>query len=952
VSTKVRSLKRTEAPAKKVTLPGERGKRIVKQPAPREQLAADERVAPRSEPTINRCSDCGELIEQPRMDLTNTTLCARCDAEVALAGTKPSARAIERYPIELPAESRCSAEIQVGEVAAGRWAWGYKFSIDAEGDRPRCETVEPCRVLDDADSRELAQTRAARALAMRAAAQWWPPDARGKLASYAAALENGRGAEAIAMEVAGTTALPPDDPAWKNERTPPAPGKDDSAFGVTVPRMLEPHRVPFPAETRCQAWVQAGQLDSGRWLATLEAENLATGKRLLAGAIHESWRDLVAGSEEWRAVAGFATRDEAFDFAAAQLYELASADRWPAAAMAAIACFRADKPWVARQQRHEALVAAKARNKPDAKKPEANGRAPREASPLSTVTPAGIAANDPDVAKPKNRGERKERGETDTKTSAGSASSAVSPSVTVELGRLGRNRFNPRESFQEADIEELAEELKRDGQIQPIVIRRAAPGGKPLKPLVKGGTPEYEIVAGERRALAAVKAGWSQLRAEVIEADDARACRLAIAENKHRKDISQVEYARGLQKLADLTGLDPAGLAKDQGLSDQHVRNLLRLLKTPPEWQQLVIDGKIDGTHLRAAAPYLHVPAIAKKLAKAAGSKEKLSTAEWQQKVRSAVWQHGEKLDRHSWTDNGHSYKSTNLSIKPTHPQWAELDVVEINGQHVALNGSLAKKLLDETEKDWKKKNSKQSDRKDAKAAKEKAELTPAERKKHAAEQQRKFQGRLDNWFYDWLRVLCAAALKPGGVCHNCEQGAQWLIAYALWARPGNHYSELDTAEELAGHRTSKYHSDALDFLQPRDGNEAAELMHMYAPRLLVEADGSPRGPTSGGNAVIFDRVVTVLARDVLGLDLPAAWKADRRSPMREKYWNLHSMDQLAELGEELGVFVAPNLKKSEAVSVLLAVERALPVPKELGKLVAQLQPSKSKAKIAKRKPR
>lgn len=163
--------------------------------------------------------------------------------------------------------------------------------------------------------------------------------------------------------------------------------------------------------------------------------------------------------------------------------------------------------------------------------------------------------------------------------------------------------------------------------------------------------------------------------------------------------------------------------------------------------------------------------------------------------------------------------------------------------------------------------------------------------------------------------VLCAAAIQPGGTHPRCEQAALWLTAYVLWQRPGNEYRERDVAEKLAGYTKRRFESDSiLKMLSERDGAAAGELMHAYAPRLLVSDDGAPRGPTAGENDIIYEEVVAVLAGQVLDLDLAAAWRADRESPMRGKFWGLHSKDQLAELGEELGVYVDAKLKKSEAV--------------------------------------
>jgi len=148
------------------------------------------------------------------------------------------------------------------------------------------------------------------------------------------------------------------------------------------------------------------------------------------------------------------------------------------------------------------------------------------------------------------------------------------------------NRFQPRETFADAAIEALAESIKRDGLLQPIVVR-------PLN----GG---YEIVAGERRWRAAIRAGLKRVPSIVQAVAEDRALELALVENLQREDLDPIEEARAFKILGDKFGMTQERIADLVGKSRPTVANSLRLLKLPADIQGLLKNRTLTRGHARA----------------------------------------------------------------------------------------------------------------------------------------------------------------------------------------------------------------------------------------------------------------------------------------------------------------------------------------------------------------
>ncbi len=158
----------------------------------------------------------------------------------------------------------------------------------------------------------------------------------------------------------------------------------------------------------------------------------------------------------------------------------------------------------------------------------------------------------------------------------------------VPIEFLRANPRNPRRTFAEEELAELAASIRERGVLQPILVRPAP-----------GASEGYEIIAGERRWRAAQRASQHEVPIVVLEASDQQALELAIIENVQRSDLNAIEEAMGYQALLDEFGHSQDDLARIVGKSRPHVANMLRLLRLPESVRALVRDGKLSAGHAR-----------------------------------------------------------------------------------------------------------------------------------------------------------------------------------------------------------------------------------------------------------------------------------------------------------------------------------------------------------------
>src|SRR5918994_294693 len=158
--------------------------------------------------------------------------------------------------------------------------------------------------------------------------------------------------------------------------------------------------------------------------------------------------------------------------------------------------------------------------------------------------------------------------------------------LEIDVERITPSPFQPRRSFDEAKIEELASSIRNQGIIQPLVVRPKA--------------DQFELIAGERRWRAAIKAGLSHVPVVVRQASDHEALQLALVENLQREDLNPIEEASGYRRLQEEFHWSQEEMAEKVGKSRPAITNSLRLLALPDEVQQEVSSGNLPAGQARA----------------------------------------------------------------------------------------------------------------------------------------------------------------------------------------------------------------------------------------------------------------------------------------------------------------------------------------------------------------
>ena len=164
------------------------------------------------------------------------------------------------------------------------------------------------------------------------------------------------------------------------------------------------------------------------------------------------------------------------------------------------------------------------------------------------------------------------------------------PASTIPLSQIESCRAQPRKSFDQEKLEELADSIRQHGVIQPLTVRKLSSG-------------YYQIIAGERRWRAARMTELTEIPAVVIEADDQKAMELAMIENLQREDLNPMEEAEGFRALVANYGMTQEEAARRVGKSRSAVANAMRLLDLSPTLQELVTDGQLSAGHARAMLP-------------------------------------------------------------------------------------------------------------------------------------------------------------------------------------------------------------------------------------------------------------------------------------------------------------------------------------------------------------
>ncbi len=172
----------------------------------------------------------------------------------------------------------------------------------------------------------------------------------------------------------------------------------------------------------------------------------------------------------------------------------------------------------------------------------------------------------------------------------------------LSVSDLYPNKFQPRKTFDEDSLNDLEKSIKERGIIQPIIVRKSDENTK------------YEIIAGERRWIAAQKAGLHEVPVVVTEADDLKSLEFAIVENVQRNDLNPLEEAQGYQRLINDFSYDQEKVSKFIGKSRSYITNCLRILTLPSDVLDLIETKKISAGHAKILVGLENASFVAQKI--------------------------------------------------------------------------------------------------------------------------------------------------------------------------------------------------------------------------------------------------------------------------------------------------------------------------------------------------
>ena len=179
----------------------------------------------------------------------------------------------------------------------------------------------------------------------------------------------------------------------------------------------------------------------------------------------------------------------------------------------------------------------------------------------------------------------------------------INNKLKANISDLSPNKFQPRTYFNETKLEELANSIKKNGIIQPIAVRedKVDPG-------------RYEIIAGERRWIAAQKAGLHDVPIIILDLDDNEALEVAIVENIQRDDLNSIEEAKAYQRLSEEFGYDHEKIAHFMSKSRSHISNTLRLLTLPTDVIAMIEEGNLTAGQARPLIGIASASSIAEEI--------------------------------------------------------------------------------------------------------------------------------------------------------------------------------------------------------------------------------------------------------------------------------------------------------------------------------------------------
>ena len=188
-------------------------------------------------------------------------------------------------------------------------------------------------------------------------------------------------------------------------------------------------------------------------------------------------------------------------------------------------------------------------------------------------------------------------------TSPKEKTQATNEKNMLAIADLSRNPYQPRQNFKEDKLEELANSIRKNGIIQPIAVRPN-----------KSSVGKYEIVAGERRWLAAQRAGLHEIPVNILDLSDVESLEVAIVENIQRDDLNPIEEAKGYRRLNEEFNYDHESISKLMSKSRSHISNTLRLLSLPSDVISMLEEGSLTSGQARPLIGISNASSIAEEI--------------------------------------------------------------------------------------------------------------------------------------------------------------------------------------------------------------------------------------------------------------------------------------------------------------------------------------------------
>jgi ParB/RepB/Spo0J family partition protein len=540
---------------------------------------------------------------------------------------------------------------------------------------------------------------------------------------------------------------------------------------------------------------------------------------------------------------------------------------------------------------------------------------------------------------------------------------SLSPPIAAErmrrlsIAAIRVSKDNPRECPTQEGLAGLVDSIRAHGVVQPIIVRPTSEHDERLF--------VFEIVAGERRWRAAGLAGLQEIPAIVRVLDDRQAREVRALENLQREDLTPIEEARCYQALLCPKGPDAPTqeqLGKRLGVSQPQIAASLALLKLPKKWQERIASGEIPPTHARFLTPFRDRPQILQSIHEEIESVEGgigslqtfAATVYWAAKEATVEINGGD----HKWDPRLHECIPR---FTPTPEERKQLDVIEIrcgDGEpvEVACNVKLWHKLQDRFAKKFvaeklakrgkkaqkAEDNSAPGDSPGAEKSSPKKPPTGAKLKAQAeadrrwAEEATKRTARaVRQWRVDWLAKLIADRLGERLAAKDRERLLLYFAASDLYFAAGDCFPQnlsASRSKEIRGAR----HESLAKILRAAGGVlEKGDLWPAIVSKGDIDNvlswlrarfwDAEEKGPVQEVPAIDVERIAAHL-----GVDPAAAWKADQKADIGEGFWNLHTKEQLLELGKELGVHFDAAEQKTAMIKRLMTAAKPLAMPREL----------------------